>query len=89
MCSEGDVVTAMNRSDIPADAGRSWWLRDALVDDPRPAPPLRGDVIKRRRDPGAGLDVDGAGDHEPDPGIDVVLLEQDIAGGGASGRNGS
>ena len=25
---------------------------------------------------------------ELDPGIDVVLLEQDIAGGGASGRNG-
>jgi glycine/D-amino acid oxidase-like deaminating enzyme len=53
-------------TEIPPDAGRSWWLRDALADDPgEPAPPLSGDTT-----------------------ADVVILEQDIAGGGASGRNG-
>ena len=31
---------------LPPDAGRSWWLRDALADDPgEPAPPLRGDTV--------------------------------------------
>jgi glycine/D-amino acid oxidase-like deaminating enzyme len=81
----------MNRSDIPADAGRSWWLRDALVDDPgEPAPPLRGDVTADVVILGAGYTGMWTALHltELDPGIDVVLLEQDIAGGGASGRNG-
>ena len=31
--------------DLPPDAGRSWWLRDALAADPgEPAPPLAGDI---------------------------------------------
>src|SRR5687768_13794611 len=76
---------------IPPDAGRSWWLREALADDPgEPAPPLRGDTS-------ADVVILGAGYtgmwtalrlKELDPGIDVVILEQDIAGCGASGRNG-
>jgi glycine/D-amino acid oxidase-like deaminating enzyme len=73
-------------------AHRSWWLREALsVDrDPAPAAPLDGD-----------LDVDVAivgGGYtglwtawflsERAPDARIVVLEQDICGGGPSGRNG-
>jgi len=76
---------------IPPDAGRSWWLREALADDPgEPAPPLSGDTA-------ADVVILGGGYtgmwtayqlKRLDPGVDVVLLEQDICGGGPSGRNG-
>ncbi len=76
---------------VPPDAGRSWWLREALAADPGdPAPPLQGDT-------GADVVILGGGYTgmwtalhltELDPGVDVVLLEQDICGGGPSGRNG-
>ena len=76
---------------IPPDAGRSWWLREALADDPgEPAPPLSGDTA-------ADVVILGGGYtgmwtayqlKQLDPGVDVVLLEQDICGGGPSGRNG-
>ena len=82
----------IDRNDeIPPDAGRSWWLRDALADDPSPpSAPLR-------RDATADVVILGGGYTgmwtalqltELDPGVDVVVLEQDICGGGASGRNG-
>jgi glycine/D-amino acid oxidase-like deaminating enzyme len=75
------------------DLGRSWWLREALAlpgfaGDP--APPLHADIT-------ADVVILGGGYtgmwtawflKERDPGIDVVLLEQDICGGGPSGRNG-
>jgi glycine/D-amino acid oxidase-like deaminating enzyme len=77
----------------PPDLGRSWWLRECLAlpefRDP-PAPPLTGDVT-------ADVVILGGGYtgmwtawflKERDPGIDVVLLEADICGGGPSGRNG-
>src|SRR5919197_6499380 len=77
--------------DSPQDAGRSWWVRDALaVDAGEPSPPLDGDTT-------ADVVILGGGYtgmwtawflKERDPGLDVVLLEQDICGGGASGRNG-
>ncbi|HET9249417.1 MAG TPA: FAD-binding oxidoreductase, partial [Actinomycetota bacterium] len=76
---------------MPADAGRSWWLRDALLDDPgEPAQALQGDVTADVVILGAGYTGMWTALHltELDPGIDVVLLDQDIAGGGASGRNG-
>jgi glycine/D-amino acid oxidase-like deaminating enzyme len=78
-------------TDLPPDAGRSWWLREALADDPgEPAPPLAGDVE-------ADVVILGGGftgmwtalhltDREPD--VRVALLEQDICGSGPSGRNG-
>jgi glycine/D-amino acid oxidase-like deaminating enzyme len=76
---------------IPPDAGRSWWLREALADDPgEPALPLRGDTTADVVILGAGYTGMWTALHltELDPGIDIVILEQDIAGGGASGRNG-
>jgi glycine/D-amino acid oxidase-like deaminating enzyme len=70
---------------------RSWWLRDALAQDPgAPCPPLSGDVK-------ADVVVVGGGFsglwtayflHERNPQLGIVVLEQDICGGGPSGRNG-
>ena len=78
-------------SEIPPDAGRAWWLRDALAADPgEPCPPLSSDTT-------ADVVILGGGYtgmwtafqlKELQPDLDVVLLEQDICGGGASGRNG-
>ncbi len=81
----------MKAYELPPDAGRSWWLRDALADDPgEPAPPLTGDTT-------ADVVILGGGYtgmwtafflKEAEPDLDIVLLEQDICGGGPSGRNG-
>ena len=81
----------MKAHDLPPDAGRSWWLLDALAADPgEPAPPLTGDTT-------ADVVILGGGYtgmwtalflKEAEPDLDVVLLEQDICGGGPSGRNG-
>jgi glycine/D-amino acid oxidase-like deaminating enzyme len=79
--------------ELPRPAARSWWLEEALEHvefvDP-PAPPLRGDVH-------ADVVILGGGYtgmwtawflKQLDSGVDVVLLEQDVCGGGPSGRNG-
>ena len=78
---------------IPANEGRSWWLREALALPEfagEPAPPVAADTQ-------ADVVILGGGYtgmwtawflKELDPGVDVVLLEQDICGGGPSGRNG-
>jgi glycine/D-amino acid oxidase-like deaminating enzyme len=80
-------------SDAPPDLGRSWWLREALARPEfagEPCPPLSGDTS-------ADVVILGGGYTglwtawfllERDPSLDVVLLEQDICGGGPSGRNG-
>ena len=77
--------------EIPPDRGRSWWLREALRHDPgEPCPALEGEHE-------ADIVVLGGGytgmwtAHsllQRDPGLDIVLLEADICGGGPSGRNG-
>jgi glycine/D-amino acid oxidase-like deaminating enzyme len=75
------------------DAGRSFWLDDLVakgLDDLAPRPSLPGDVA-------ADVCVVGAGFTglwtavsvlEREPGAKVVVLEREIAGFGASGRNG-
>ncbi|MEX1046103.1 MAG: FAD-binding oxidoreductase [Actinomycetota bacterium] len=70
---------------------RSYWLREALADDPgEPCPPLANDTE-------ADVIIIGGGYtgmwtahflKQAEPSLDVVLLEQDICGGGPSGRNG-
>jgi len=79
--------------DAPPDLGRSWWLREALAHEQfggPPTPPLHADTT-------ADVLILGGGYtgmwtawflKERDAGIDVVLLEADICGGGPSGRNG-
>ncbi|HWT25677.1 MAG TPA: FAD-dependent oxidoreductase [Solirubrobacteraceae bacterium] len=81
---------ATNGSAPPAHAPhRSLWLREAL-DGEAPAPPLTGDAR-------ADVAIAGGGFvglwtairiKEHDPACDVVVLERDVCGGGASGRNG-
>jgi len=76
---------------LPPNAGRSWWLRDALANEVAPPSPVLD------RDTEADIVILGGGYtgmwtawflKELDPGVDVVILEQDICGGGPSGRNG-
>jgi len=72
-------------------AQRSWWLREALAAEPAIAcPPLDKDV-------NADVVIVGGGFTglwtayfltESDPNLGIVVLEQDICGGGPSGRNG-
>ena len=78
---------------IPPDQGRGWWLREALALPEfagEPCPPLAGDTT-------ADVVILGGGYtglwtawfvKQLDPGADVVVLEQDVCGGGPSGRNG-
>jgi len=73
-------------------ARRSWWLREALAAEPEsPATsPLDRDVTADVVIAGGGYSGLWTAYHltERDPGLKVVVLEQDICGGGASGRNG-
>src|SRR5690348_14233535 len=72
-------------------AQRSWWLREALADDPgAECPPLDRDIT-------ADVVIVGGGFTglwtayfltQRNPDLGVVVLEQDICGGGPSGRNG-
>ena len=72
-------------------AQRSWWLREALEhEEAQPCPPLTADAK-------ADVVIVGGGFTglwtayfltERNPGLGVVVLEQDICGGGPSGRNG-
>ena len=77
----------------PPDLGRSWWLREALALPEfagDPCPPLEGDATADVVILGGGYTGMWAAWFlkQLDPGVDVVLLEQDICGGGPSGRNG-
>src|SRR6266487_4485402 len=70
---------------------RSWWLRDALAHERgAECPPLNKDIK-------ADVVIVGGGFrglwtayflHERNPHLGIVILEQDICGGGPSGRNG-
>jgi glycine/D-amino acid oxidase-like deaminating enzyme len=73
-------------------AQRSWWLREAMVAErgTEPSPPLTGDI-------NADVVVIGGGFTglwtayfltQAKADLKVVVLEQDICGGGPSGRNG-
>jgi len=78
--------------DLPRPgASRSFWLQEALTDEPvEPTPPLEANVV-------ADVCIVGGGFAglwtavrltERAPGMRIVIVEQDIVGGGASGRNG-
>jgi glycine/D-amino acid oxidase-like deaminating enzyme len=69
---------------------RSLWLQEALAEGFEPLPPLKGRVRADVCVVGGGYTGlwTAIGLKEADPSLDVVLLEGDICGGGASGRNG-
>lgn len=78
---------------LPTPGGaRSWWLREALAaeSDAEPAPALAGELDADVAIIGGGYTGLWAAWFltERAPGARIVLLEQDICGGGPSGRNG-
>jgi glycine/D-amino acid oxidase-like deaminating enzyme len=88
--------TSIARLNLTGDAltpgaQRGWWLREALAAEPgSDCPPLTTDL-------NADVVIVGGGFTglwtayfltEADPNLGVVVLEQDICGGGPSGRNG-
>ena len=73
-------------------AQRSWWLREALAAErePAPAPPLAGEADAEVAIIGGGYTGMWTAYFlsERLAPANIVLLEQDICGGGPSGRNG-
>ena len=72
-------------------AQRSWWLREALAAEAgAPCPPLARDVNADVVIIGGGFTGLWTAFHlkRSHPDLGVVVLEQDICGGGPSGRNG-
>jgi glycine/D-amino acid oxidase-like deaminating enzyme len=88
------AVPALNLSGkaLTPGAQRSWWLREALAleHDAEPRPRLKGDVNADVVILGGGFTGLWTAYHltEARPELKVVVLEQDICGGGPSGRNG-
>jgi glycine/D-amino acid oxidase-like deaminating enzyme len=85
-------VSRAIRQDVPAPgAARSFWLQDALAHDAsEPCPPLDRHVV-------ADVCIVGGGFcglwtaielTRREPSLRIALVEADIVGGGASGRNG-
>ena len=69
---------------------RSFWLNQALDREPARPEPLAGDVSADICIVGGGFTGLWAALHirDMEPAADIVVLERDICGGGASGRNG-
>lgn len=71
---------------------RSWWLRDALALEKShvECPPLKQDVRADVVIVGGGFTGLWTAYHlrQRNPNLGIVVLEQDICGGGPSGRNG-
>src|SRR2546421_12965550 len=69
---------------------RSLWLQAALAEAETTAPRLQGDVRADACIVGGGYTGMWTALRlkEQDPALDVALVEADVCGGGASGRNG-
>jgi len=84
-------VVARDMASLRPGEQRGWWLREALAADPgEPCPPLRWDTPADVVIVGGGYTGLWTAWQLADqaPGARIVLLEADIVGGGASGRNG-
>jgi glycine/D-amino acid oxidase-like deaminating enzyme len=87
------AVQALNLAGkaLTPGAQRSWWLREALAaEHDAQATPLSGDITADVVIIGGGFTGLWTAYHltESKPDLKVVVLEQDICGGGPSGRNG-
>ena len=69
---------------------RSWWLQDVLSERPAEPEVLQSDLHTDVCIVGGGFTGLWTALHikEQDPSVDVTIIEKDICGGGASGRNG-
>jgi len=69
---------------------RSWWLQDVLSGQPAESEELQNDLRTDVCIVGGGFTGLWTALHikEHDPSVDVTIIEKDICGGGASGRNG-
>ncbi|RMF89249.1 MAG: FAD-dependent oxidoreductase [Nitrospinota bacterium] len=69
---------------------RSYWLQEALAADTDIAPSLEGRVKAEVCIVGGGFTGLWTAIRlkEAEPALDIVLVERDVCGGGASGRNG-
>jgi glycine/D-amino acid oxidase-like deaminating enzyme len=85
-------LTADDLALRPAGDARNPWLREALADegDPPPAPALSRSATTDVAIVGGGYTGLWTAWQlaERDPGLRITLIEQDICGGGPSGRNG-
>jgi glycine/D-amino acid oxidase-like deaminating enzyme len=77
----------MRLSDADVAARPSHWLRQALAEDRDLAPPLEGAVEADACVVGGGYMGLWTAIRLAEAGRSVVLIERDICGGGASGRN--
>lgn len=89
---DASLLTADDRALRPGHGVRSPWLREALAaeGDPSPTPPPRRDLTVDVAIIGGGYTGLWTAYHlaERAPELRVAVLEQDICGGGPSGRNG-
>ncbi|MEO8247055.1 MAG: FAD-binding oxidoreductase [Chloroflexota bacterium] len=88
---DGRLLSDADRALRPGGGARAPWLEDALATEPeRAAPPLDGDLDVDIAIVGGGYTglwtALGILDRQPE--TRVAVLEADICGGGASGRNG-
>ncbi|HZQ49261.1 MAG TPA: FAD-dependent oxidoreductase [Candidatus Dormibacteraeota bacterium] len=88
----GEIDLGLRDHALTPGAQRSWWLREALAreGEAEPCPPLAGDSA-------ADVVIVGGGFTglwtayqlaRRNPQLGITILEQDICGGGPSGRNG-
>ena len=86
------MTGSVRRLDLPdPGAARSFWLQEALAAEAgEPCPPLEHQVAVDVCIIGGGFAGLWAADEliEREPGLRIALVEADICGGGASGRNG-
>ena len=91
------LLTADDLAVRPGGGQRSPWLREALAEEGNPIDAPGEDSPPLGSDGAVDVLIVGGGYtglwtalqlHERDPGLRVAILEQDICGGGPSGRNG-
>lgn len=82
-------IPARDQRSRPAYAGASFWM-ETVEDDLTPRPALAGDLVVDVAILGGGYSGLWTAYYllRDNPGLEVAILERDVCGFGASGRNG-